>query len=194
MQPAKMSLRVFVIALLTCLFCSKAISAEQNLAVSVSRSGEAFVVDATIDVPVTLRTAWDVLVDFDHMTSILNNLTSSKVLSRDGNILLVMQEGVGKYGPFSYSFQSKREIRLEPMRRILAKSLSGTAKRMESETKLLEPDQGKGVKIRYRAEIVPDSALASMFGLPFMRHEVEEQFRLMVTEMNVREARMSADH
>jgi hypothetical protein len=189
-----MSLRALIAALLTCLFCSKAISSEQNIAVVVSRAGDAFVVDATIDVSVTLRTAWEVLVDFDHMTSILGNLTTSKVLSRDGATLLVEQEGVAKYGPFSYPFQSKREVHLEPMKRILAKNISGTARRMESETELLEPDHGKGVKIRYRAEIVPDSALAGMFGLSTLRHEVEEQFQLMVSEMNVREARISAHH
>jgi hypothetical protein len=180
--------------MLAYLFCGNAISSEQNIVVAVSRAGDAFVVDATIDVPVTLHTAWDVLVDFDHMTSILNNLTSSKVLSRDGAILRVRQEGVAKYGPFSYPFQSEREIRLEPMKRILAKSLSGTVKRMESQTELSQLEQGKGVTVRYRAEIVPDSALARLFGLSFVRHEVEEQFQMMAAEMTLREARISADH
>jgi hypothetical protein len=67
------------------------------------------------------------------------------------------------------------------MQRILAKSLSGTLKRMESEAKLTAVD--KGVQIRYHAESVPDSMLARMFGASFVRHEAEEQFLAMAREM-----------
>lgn len=189
-----MPLRALIVALLTCLLCSHAISSDKNIAVVVSKVDDAFLVDATIDVSVSLRTAWGVLVDFDHMTSIVSNLSSSKVLSRDGTTMLVKQEGVFRFGPFSYPFQSEREIHLEPMKRISAVNLSGTAKRMKSETELLQPDQGTGVKIRYRAEMVPDSAFARLFGLSFVRHEVEEQFQLMVTEMNAREGKASKEH
>ncbi|HEY6896776.1 MAG TPA: SRPBCC family protein [Rhodocyclaceae bacterium] len=188
-----MSFRALLAALLACLFCSQAIGMEPDVVVAVSRVDDAFVVDATIDIPVTLRTAWGVLVDFDHMASILTNLTSSKILSRDGATLLVRQEGIAKYGPFSYPFQSEREIRLEPMRRILAKSLSGSVRRMESATELIQRETGKGVLLRYRAEIVPDSVLARLFGLSFVRHEVMEQFQLIVAEMRLREEWMTTD-
>lgn len=169
------------------LFGAAAFAAEPKVAVSVGRNGDAFVIDATVDAPVSLVTAWEVLTDFDHMTSILSNLTSSKVTSREGNVLLVQQEGVAKYGLLSFSFVSEREIRLEPMKRILAKSLSGTLKRMESEAKIVALDQS--VQIKYHAESVPDSVFARMFGASFARHEVEEQFLAMVAEMMRRTAR-----
>lgn len=166
-----------------------AVAAE--VVVDVSQLGEAFVVDATIDAPVSLQTAWAVMTDFAHMTSILNNLTTSKVISREGNTLIVKQEGVAKYGVFSYAFQSEREIRLEPMRRILAKNRSGTAKRMESETRFNHSWQG--VRIDYHAEIVPDSMLARMFGASFVHHEIEEQFQLLLAEMKRREKSQKLD-
>lgn len=159
--------------------------AADEVVVGVSQLAEAFVVDATIDAPVSLKMAWEVMIDFAHMASILNNLTVSKVVSREGNTLIVKQEGIAKYGVFSYAFQSEREIRLEPMRRILAKNRSGTAKRMESETRFNQSVQG--VQISYHAEIVPDSMLARMFGASFVHHEIEEQFRLMLAEMKRRE-------
>jgi hypothetical protein len=174
-------LSVAVLFCLLSMFGEVALGVEPNIAVTVGQSGEAFIVDATMDVQVPLRTAWDVLTDFDHMTSILGNLTSSKVASRNGNTLVVWQEGVGRYGLLSFSFVSEREIRLEPMKRIVAKSISGTLKRMESETKIVPLDQG--VQIRYHAESVPDSLLARMFGASFVRHEIEEQFAAMAREM-----------
>jgi hypothetical protein len=160
-------------------------AAAAEVVVGVGQLADAFVVDATVEAPVALKTAWEVMIDFGHMTSILNNLTSSKIVSREGNTLIVKQEGVAKYGLFSYAFQSEREIRLEPMSRILAKNRSGTAKRMESEARFNPSAQG--VRINYHAEIVPDSVLARMFGATFVHHEIEEQFQLMLAEMKRRE-------
>ena len=181
--------RAPVVALwcLLALFGEAAFGIEPKVAVTVGHKDEAFIVDATIDVQVPLATAWDVLTDFDHMTSILGNLKSSKVVSREGNTWIVRQNGVARWGLLSFSFESEREIRLEPMKRILAKSLSGTLKRMESEAKISTQDQG--VRIKYRAESVPDSVLARMFGASFVRHEVEEQFMEMAREMLERHAR-----
>ena len=96
-----MSMRIAVIAFLVFLFGGVSSGAEPEVAIAVNEAGEAFVVEATIRVAVTQRTAWEVLVDYDHMTSILNNLTSSRVAGRDGDVLLVRQEGVARFGLFS---------------------------------------------------------------------------------------------
>ena len=45
------------------------------------------------------------------------------------------------------------------------------------------------LQTQYRAESVPDSVLARMFGASFVRHEVEEQFMEMAREMLERHAR-----
>lgn len=183
------------VALLACLYGAAAGAEEPrvpnvqapHIQVNVSQSGEVFTVEATIDAPVTQKTAWEVLTDFDHMSAFSTNLTLSKVVSRQQNTLVVQQEGVAKVGPFSFSYQSEREIRLEPMKHISSRNLSGTAKRMESEMQLSQAGPGRGVQIRYRAEIVPDSALARMFGASHLQQQVEEQFQSMVAEMRRRE-------
>lgn len=169
------------------LFGQAAFAVEPKVTVSVGQKDEAFIVDAAIDVQVPLATAWEVLTDFDKMTSIVDNLKSSKIVSRDGNTWIVRQNGVARYGLLSFSFESEREIRLEPMIRIKSKSLSGTLKRMESESKITALEQG--VQISYHAESVPDSMLARMFGGSFVRHEVEEQFLQIAREMLQRHAR-----
>lgn len=177
---------------LSCLLAlsgSTAVGADSRTAVTVEKSGEAFIVDATTEVPVSVETAWEVLTDFDHMASILGNLTSSKIVRHDGDVWVIRQEGIAKYGPFSFSFESEREIHLEPMKRILAKNLSGTLKKMESEADVVPFDQG--VQVKYHAEIVFDSILGRVFGATFVRHEVEEQLLSMAREMQRRQARAS---
>jgi uncharacterized membrane protein len=160
---------------------------EPKIDATVQQNDETFIVDATIDVQVPLDTAWEVMTDFDHMTSILGDLTLSKVISRNGNTWVVRQEGVARYGPFSYSFESDREIQLEPMKRIVARNLSSTAKRMDSEVEIVP--LGQGAQIKYHIEMVPGSLLARMFGLPFARHEVGEQLQRMAREMTRRHDR-----
>ena len=152
---------------------------------TVTKTGEGFTVEAAINFPVSVRAAWDVLTDFDDMPAILSNLTSSKTIRRNGNTLLVAQEGKARYGLLSYSFASEREIRLEPMKRILSRQISGNAKVFESEATL--QGTATGCQLRYHAQIVPDSGLAGRFGGPFIQHEIEEQFLAMGAEMERRE-------
>lgn len=158
----------------------------QSVAVTVNRRNDVFIIDATVDAPASLAIVWNVLTDFEHMPAFLSNLASSKVSVGPGNTLLVKQTGEARYGPFAYPFASERSIQLEPMQRIVARNLSGTAKRMESESLLLPA--AHGVQIRYRAELVLDSFAARMFGAPFVQHETEEQFRLLLAEMKRRES------
>lgn len=155
--------------------------------VSVDKRGKSFVVDATADFPVPLRVAWEVLTDFEHMTSILNNVSASQIVSRNEQTLVVHQEGVARFGIFSYPFVSEREIRLKPMKKIAARQLSGNAQSFVNELRLSPGDDGTAV--RYHAELVPDSVIARTFGAPFVKHETEEQFRTLAAEMARRAAR-----
>ena len=172
------------IALLLHSFAADA--ADPDWTITVDKRGSTFIVDAHLDFAAPLRTAWEVFTDFDHMTAILSNLTASRIVSRTANTLVVQQEGLARYGFFSYPFTSEREIRLEPMKRIVARQLSGNARSFSSELQL--SPGGNGTEVRYHAEMVPDSGIARTFGGPFIRHEIEEQFNAMAAEMTRRKA------
>lgn len=182
-QRASSFLLLAVLAFSTAL----ARAADAAIAVTVNRSGEVFHVAATIHTTAPLPTVWEVMTDFEHMTTILNNLKTSTVLKRDGHNLVVRQEGVARYGILSFSFESEREVNMEPPRRIFTRQISGTAKKMESEV-VFEP-VADGVTMRYIADIQDDSIMGNLFGTAFLKHEIEEQFQLMVVEMERRAKR-----
>ena len=184
-----MPIRILVVFFLTCLIGGNSL-ADQDVVVAVREVGDGFVVEATVKAPVSRQTVWEVLVDYDHMTTILSNLTASQVARRNGNTLIVRQEGIARFGLFSYPFQVEREIRLEPMQRILTRNLSGSLKRMESEVRLKPSGNGSPVVIEYRAEFVFGSILAGLFAVSFLNHEVEEQFQSMLAEMKRRDAQL----
>ena len=56
-----------VAALLLLLLSFAALGAEAEILVAVEKLGDAFLVDATVAIQVPLRTAWEVLTDFDNM-------------------------------------------------------------------------------------------------------------------------------
>ena len=117
-----------LVRLFACLLLASAVpalSAEPEVKVAVAQSGSVFVVDADIDFPYPVRTVWDVLTDFDHMAGIVSNLRSSKISRRKGNTVVVQQEGTARFGPLSYTFLSERKVRMEPMKRIVVRQISG---------------------------------------------------------------------
>ena len=176
-------LRVTLILLLT--LAQTVMAAPPEIEVKVEKRDDTFYIDSAFEAPVAPRTAWRVLTDFDNMASILQNLTSSKVVSRSGNILQVKQEGVARFGIFSYSFTSEREVRLEPRKRILVHQTAGTTRHYDSEMEISPSDSG--TRFRYHAEMAIDSTLGRLFGRSFIEHEIAEQFAAMTVEMERRQ-------
>lgn len=156
----------------------------QESDITISRQGEVWVVAGNFLVPVAPAVAWAVLTDFDNMEHFLTNLSHSRVVAHQDNVLQVEQQGTARFGPFSIKFQSLREITLTPERRIHARGVSGTMRRFESIMELSEEEGG--TRLSYRAEMVPDFWLPSLLAPSLFRHETAEQFSAMVAEMQRR--------
>ena len=158
-----------------------------DIQVRVDKREGVFIVEAYGRLPVSVATAWSVLTDFERMPEIMNNLAESRIVARAGNTLTVLQRGTAHYGPFSYDFESVREITLDAPRRIDSRQVSGRARSFSSVARL-KPD-GDTTELRYHAEIEPDGRLAQLVGRPFVRDEIDEQLTLMAREMLRREGK-----
>ena len=133
-------------------------------------------------VPVPLKTAWEVLTDFDRMADFVPNVESSRFLTREGNSALVAQRGKLDFGPFTIRYESERRIEMRAAEGlILARAVGGTTKYMQSEMRLLA--DARGTELNYRVEMIPDRWIPSSIGVGFMRHELAEQFSAIAREM-----------
>ncbi|NTV69901.1 MAG: hypothetical protein HGA71_07120 [Azonexaceae bacterium] len=128
----------------------------------------------------------DVLTDFNHMVGVVPNLLSSQIVSRKDNVFVIKQRGKADFGPFSFPFESLRQVELLPDGRILGRALGGSTKHMRSELRVQA--QGRGARVDYQIEVVPDRWLPSSLGVSFMRHEMAEQFTALIHEMERRQA------
>ena len=153
--------------------------------IEVQRKNGLFALDAVMHVAVPLDTAWEVLVDFEHMPSYQSDLQVSKVTERQGDRLLVRQQGIAKFGPFSSGFESERDIRQKPKTEILSTNVGGTVKHMVSTMKLA-PEPG-GTVLRYHAEVDP-GWIPPLLGPAAMRDRTAENFSAMFREMQRRQA------
>ena len=168
-----------------------AVSALAGPDVRVQRQGSAFSIDAVLHAPVPLAIAWEVLTDFEHMPRYQTNLTHSEVLERSPQRLLVRQQGVARFGPFSSAFDSVREMQLTPQRSIRARQVSGKVLKQMTSLMTLEPADG-GTRLIYHADMEPETSLPPLVGPAVVQHETAEQFAAIVREMLRRQGQRTA--
>lgn len=136
-------------------------------------------------VPVPPAVALEVLTDFEHMANFVPNLTSSKLLSQAGNIYRIAQQGTANFGPFSFSFESERQVEVFPEGRLVSNGISGSPRSIRSELRITAANGGS--HLDYRVEMVPDRWFPSSIGTHFIRHELAEQFMALGREMKLRQ-------
>lgn len=156
-----------------------ALVADQD--VHVVRDGERFTVDAVMHAPVPPALAFAVLVDFEHMTSFIPNLSSSEVLSRNGPLVTVRQKGVVRWGVLSLHFDSLRELQLAPPHEIRGRAIGGSFRHLDTLMRL-DSEPG-GTLMRYHAEGEPGDWFPPLIGPALVQHETAEQFSAVLQEM-----------
>lgn len=145
-----------------------------DIEVQVTAAGGELQIDVGLEIAAPPRLVWAVFTDYEHMTDILPNLKVSKVLARRGNVLEVYQQGRAEHGLLSYSFESTREFRLTPYRKIEFRLLKGTMRKMEG--RLLLQAHGAGTHVQFHVDTIPDVFLPPVLGKAFVEHETREQF------------------
>ncbi len=149
--------------------------------VTVTHAGGTYFCDAVLFAPVPQPLAFDVLTDVDHMVDWVPNLRQSRVLGREGNVVLIEQVGLAQFGWLSFNFRTERRLVLSRPTTIDAVQLRGSATRYNSSLRLT-PEAG-GTRLDYHAEFEPGLLASIVLSREFMEHEIAEQFTAMIQEM-----------
>jgi hypothetical protein len=150
----------------------------------VQRHGETVIDDVDAKKPGTVRDAWAVFTDYEHMASFISNLTVRKVLSKEGDTLEVMQSGRTKVGFLTFGFEAVRAVELVPMREIRSSLVSGDFKAYVSTTSIA-PAAG-GTRVRHHGEYVPKSWLPPLIGPAVIERETRKQYLEFAAEIERR--------
>ncbi len=152
--------------------------------IDVTYDGETYVLNAIMFAPVAQAVAWDVLTDFDHMTQWVPNVSESKVVKRDDASVTIEQRGVARYGAASFPYTTERKIEMAQANVIKSVQTKGSMRRVEST--MLLAREGKGTRLTYHLEIVPNVFAAALLSKRFLEQEISEQFSAIIGEMTRR--------
>lgn len=174
---------LFTLAVAPGLVCAAAAAAIET---RIERQGEYITVNASVLMQVDARIAWEVLSDYDNLAQFIPDMKSSRIVSRDGNRVLVEQKG--EFGFFFYRqpVDVVLEVMEEPRRRIDARRISGNIRDLRTHYELEASDAG--VKLDYVGRFIPEFSVPPLFGMPMVRRIVERRFRAMVEEIVRRDA------
>jgi len=161
-----------------------------DIEVTVRKLGATVVVDVGMPVKASLRSAWEVLTDYNHMADFFPNLDSSKIVEQQGNRLRIEQTGKVAYGPLSFPFESVRAIVLTPYSKVISRAVGGTIKQGEAITQLVS--EGNTTRILYHSESVPNTWVPPGLGPNIIAGRTREQFASLREEILRRAGRERA--
>ena len=162
---------LLLLALFTSMTWAAAPDDGSNVKARIEIEDDVVRIEAEAIIPASIREVWEVLTDFENLPRYVSSVSSSKVLARNGNMVRLSQTGKVRFGPFSFEFESIRELTLTPFEKFESRMVEGNMKRFRSTTRL---ESGAGVtRIRYQSEGVPDTFLP----LSLLRSSIESGAR-----------------
>ena len=154
---------------------------DKDIQIKIENIGQVSMVDVSISVPATPKQTWEVLTDWDNLTSFMSNIKASRIVARSGNTVRVKQTLRAKFWPFSFDIELEREIELFPYERMQFRLLGGDFDKMEGSVQLVA--ETTGTRILSHAESIPRFWVPPLIGPIMMEYEARNQFREIIEEI-----------
>jgi hypothetical protein len=182
------------LAAIACTIACTALTAraqgDRDLDVQVQIVGDEVQSSATLFVRASQQRVWDVITDYERAPEFTRDLQVSKVISRSGNTLRVLQKNQIRVGPFAVPVETVRDVKLVAPVKVDARLVSGSMKKYDSVTELVP--EGGGTRIVFRSQAVLNPLLAGFATESFVKRETEDRMRQLRTEIMRRELVASA--
>jgi ribosome-associated toxin RatA of RatAB toxin-antitoxin module len=162
-----------------------------KLEVSVNRvdadTRHMYEVDATAMVAAPLPRVWRVLTGYERMSEFVPDLESCKVLSRNGNEVIVEQFGVARFLFMAKAIHLIVRATEQPMSSIDISLISGDMKHYESRWELIPVPETGGTKIVYSGKLAPNFYVPGILGSNMIRSDIQHMMSAVVTRIERRE-------
>jgi carbon monoxide dehydrogenase subunit G len=156
--------------------------------ISVTSSEGTYCVKGSFHVDAPLGVAWDVLTDYDNLATFVSSMRSSTSSRGASGQLMVIQEAVGRVGPFKRAMNVVLDVTEEKPARIAFHDVSGGSFHSYEGAWTLDP-AGGGVLVTYVLEARPRST-PRLFGRSIVTSNARDLLEEVRAEM-VRRGRMS---
>ncbi|MBV7538489.1 SRPBCC family protein [Duganella sp. sic0402] len=168
-----------------------------KLEVSVNRVDQdgqhMYEVDATGMVNASLPKVWRILTNYERMTEFVPDMESCKVLSRNGNEVIIEQFGVARFLFMNRTIHLIVRATEQPMSAIDIALISGDMKHYESRWELIPVPETGGTKIVYHGKLLPNFYVPGLIGSKMIRSDIERMMSAVLARLDRRDdARVEA--
>ncbi|CAN7200878.1 MULTISPECIES: SRPBCC family protein [Duganella] len=162
-----------------------------KLEVSVNRveldAQRMYEVDATGTVAAPLTKVWRILTGYERMAEFVPDLESCKVLSRNGNEVIIEQFGVARFLFMSKSIHLIVRATEQPMSSIDISLISGDMKHYESHWELIPVPETGGTKVVYSGRLIPNFYVPGILGAKMIRGDIERMMGAVLARLDRRD-------
>jgi ribosome-associated toxin RatA of RatAB toxin-antitoxin module len=142
-------------------------------------------VEASGTVQAPLATVWRVLTTYDRMNEFVPDLASCRVLSRNGNEVIVEQFGTARFLFMAKSIHLIVRATETPMSSIDIALISGDMKHYESRWELV-PQEAGGTRVLYSGKMSPNFYVPGMLGTQIIRGDIERMLSAVLARLDSR--------
>lgn len=161
--------------------------AGRDIAVHATKDGATYTVEAEFTVAANADEVWEVLTDFDRMAEIVTSVDTSRIVSREGNLIQVAQKSHASAGPLRFSMENVRQVELTPNREIRSRLLKGDLKASDFTTRI--NDEGGLSKITVQGKFVAGGLAAGAITVESVEAQTRRQYQELRDEILRRKAK-----
>jgi ribosome-associated toxin RatA of RatAB toxin-antitoxin module len=169
------------------------VSAQEAVRIETTGQGDLITVNASADMQVEARTVWDVITDYERLAEFIPDMSTSHVVQRHGDTLLVEQTGQFRFLMFEQAVDVRMEVVESPHRLVVARAVGGNVKELEGRYAIESLPTG-GVRLAYAGRLIPAFPMPPILGNMVVRRILSRQFTALVQEIERRDGLARGGH
>jgi ribosome-associated toxin RatA of RatAB toxin-antitoxin module len=159
-----------------------------KLEVSVNRVNvdalHMYEVNASGTVQAPLPAVWKTLTSYDRMEEFVPDMASCRVLSRNGNEVIIEQFGTARFLFVSRSIHLIVRATEQPMQAIDIALISGDMKHYEARWELVPVPETGGTRVLYTGRLVPNFYVPGILGTNIIRGDIERMMSAVLAHLD----------
>jgi len=141
-------------------------------------------IESSGTVAATPAAVWRILTDYNHLADYLPNLKSARVVSRNGDSVIVEQLGTARFLFFRQTIRLLVQVRERAPDRIDVSLIDGDMKVYRASWELSPVAGAAGTRLTYNATIVPKFHVPGFVGTDTVRQDVARMMEAVLVRLD----------
>ncbi|MGK5058346.1 SRPBCC family protein [Janthinobacterium sp. LB2P49] len=141
-------------------------------------------VDASGSVQAPLASVWKTLTTYERMNEFVPDLSSCRVLSRNGNEVIIEQQGMARFLFMNHAIHLVVRATETPFTAIDIALISGDMRHYESRWNLYAIPETGGTRIVFSSRLMPGFYVPGMLGTTMIRGDIERMMAAVLARID----------